>query len=934
MRLMVAAFAFTILLAAGAQAATFTVNSTGDGVDATPGNGVCETAAGNGVCTLRAAVGETNALASDDTINFAAGITTILVPTAEIDINPTGTLTITGPGANVLTIDGVSSSVNRIFQYSGGAAVTITDVTLTGGNSGFGGAIYDSGGSSLTLDRVHITGNTTTSFGGAGVYFGRGTNFIRNSTFSNNINTGNGSGGGGFFGGGDAMTVVNTTVSDNTSKFGGGIYVNASTSTTLRNVTVVNNSASGASNSGGGGIYNGSNFPLDLGNTIVANNSIGAGSTGTGPNILGAYTDSGGNFVGTTTTLDPLANYGGTTPTIRLQTGSPLIDAGVNALATGVGLTTDQRGLTRIADGNGDGSVIVDIGAYEVQAPTSATYTVNSTDDTTDAAIDGVCETAAGNGVCTLRAAIQEANATAIADNIGFNLIGTGVQTITLGDRLPDISNPVTIDGYTQPGSSVNTLAVGNNAVLRIQITTNINVDRFFTTFGGSATLRGLIINGYNTYGVAFFSSNNNIIEGCFVGTNADGTARGSLANQSTGILISVGSPNAIGTLVGGTTPASRNLISGNASFGINAGGVHVIQNNYIGTNAAGTGAIPNGGFNTAGVAAGSGTTIGGAGANLRNVISGNNGSGISLSGNNLTKPVFVLGNYIGTAVDGVTPLGNAGDGITLSTTAGNQIGNGTTTGANVIANNGGAGILNAGNNGFAVANRISVNSIYSNGGLGIDLSNTGTSDGVTINDAGDADTGANNLQNFPVITSVMPGSTLIQGTFNSTPNTVFRLEFFSVPTADASGFGEGQTFVGTANVTTDGNGDATYNLSFAPTTPAGQFVTATATDPSGNTSEFSQAVVVSPAAPTAAEVMVSGRVMRGGRGLARTLVLLTDAGGVRRTAMTNVFGYYRFQKVPVGETYIFSVKAKRYESAPQVVYLTEERGDLNFNLQ
>jgi CSLREA domain-containing protein len=162
-----------------------------------------------------------------------------------------------------------------------------------------------------------------------------------------------------------------------------------------------------------------------------------------------------------------------------------------------------------------------------------------------------------------------------------------------------------------------------------------------------------------------------------------------------------------------------------------------------------------------------------------------------------------------------------------------------------VIRNFSGAGIQVTG----GISNTWVSNSIFDNGKLGIDLNG----DGVTPNDVGtapnfDPDTGPNNLQNFPVLTGAFPdgSSTRVEGRLNSTANTVFTLEFFTNPTCDESNFGEGQTFLGTAAVTTDGTGDAIFtNLSFPVAVPLGRFVTATATGPDG-TSEFSQCVPVS----------------------------------------------------------------------------------------
>ncbi|MGI8639953.1 MAG: choice-of-anchor Q domain-containing protein [Pyrinomonadaceae bacterium] len=380
------------------QAATFTVNNNGDAVDVTAGNGVCETATGNGVCTLRAAIGETNALASDDTITFAAGITTVtLTSGVEIQMDsPQGALTINGRGANIFTIDG-GAGLNRIF-FMNNALVTITDVALTGGNgvgtfNRFGGAIYVVGGS-LTLNSTVVRNNGASDiFFGGGIYYNGGTSHrIINSTFSGNTALQCG----GFFFRVGNLNMLNSTVSGNFATeidLGFGGLCNSGTMN-IRNSTITNNSAT---NGAGGGVFN--NEVLSIGNTIIAGNTASAQ-----PEIYnsgGTITSEGNNLVGDSTgdsanTINPityqfsdildtlpmlgpltLAN-GGTTPTHALLSGSPAIDAGSNTLANMAGLTTDQRGFARIVNGDRDPSVIVDIGSYEfgALAPTAASVTV------------------------------------------------------------------------------------------------------------------------------------------------------------------------------------------------------------------------------------------------------------------------------------------------------------------------------------------------------------------------------------------------------------------------------------------------------------------------------------------------------------------------------------------------------------------------------
>jgi hypothetical protein len=155
--------------------------------------------------------------------------------------------------------------------------------------------------------------------------------------------------------------------------------------------------------------------------------------------------------------------------------------------------------------------------------------------------------------------------------------------------------------------------------------------------------------------------------------------------------------------------------------------------------------------------------------------------------------------------------------------------------------------------NAGAINNALLGNSIFSNAGLGIDLVFDGDPNCIEPNDNCDVDTGPNNLQNYPVVTSVISGggSTHIQGSLNSTPSTTFRVEFFDNSQCDPFGNGEGQTFIGSTNVMTDASCNAPINVNLPVNVQAGHVVTATATDPNNNTSEFSACRVVVQATPT-----------------------------------------------------------------------------------
>ncbi|MCM3903249.1 MAG: DUF4214 domain-containing protein, partial [Pyrinomonadaceae bacterium] len=346
------------------------------------------------------------------------------------------------------------------------------------------------------------------------------------------------------------------------------------------------------------------------------------------------------------------------------------------------------------------------------------------------------------------------------------------------------------------------------------------------------------LISGNASNGVQVFGATAtlNVVQGNLLGTDIAGAA--DLGNSDNGVLIEQGKQNT----VGGTTSGARNIISGNNANGVEfaaAAEENVVQGNLIGTNAAGTASVAN---SLEGVRlTAPKNIIGGTTPAARNVISGNSRDGIRISGAAATENQ-IQGNFVGTLADGVGQLGNADHGVHINNNASKNTIGGTAAGAgNTVAFNGGDGVFIQPGNAATKDNAVLSNSILSNTGLGIDL----FPDGITANDAGDADTGANNLQNFPALTSavVFTSSTAVAGTLNSTANTAFRLEFFSNTSCDASGNGEGQTFLGAINVTTEAGGNVSFTITTLPAIPIGRLITATATDPTGNTSEFSQCV-------------------------------------------------------------------------------------------
>lgn len=608
----------------------------------------------------------------------------------------------------------------------------------------------------------------------------------------------------------------------------------------------------------------------------------------------------------------------------------------------------------------------------------------------------------------TLRQAIITANSNGVSDTITFSLAAGTVILPT--SPLPALTEAATtIDGGATPSIELNGSLAGDPAI-GLQIS------------AANCVVRGLIINRFTDSGIRVDTNGSNTtIAGNIIGTNTAGAS--GIGNFNRGILI-VGTT---GNIIGGSTTADRNIISGNFGTGISitrsvagavvSNGAANVTGNYIGTNTAGTADLGNSqegirivdsaqsvisgnlisgndshgisiiqsanttsaannliAGNFIGVDSGgnlplandgsgvllnaSGNIIGGNSISARNIISGNAGNGVSISSSFATGNA-VQGNFIGVGQNGTTAIGNRENGVQISSLAAGNIIGGSVSGVsetpgscngvcNVIANNGDVNSVSAKagiyiDNTGGVANSVRGNSIYNNGGLGIDLGTVG----ATTNDAGDPDTGANNLQNFPVLNAANT-SGFVGGTLNSTPNTNFAIDFYRNLLTDTSTDSEGRTYIGSVSVTTDSGGNAVINFNAGGSVlSAGQFVTATATATTGatlapklkrltaatigDTSEISAAQAVIIAAPTASAVSIGGRVIAGRRGIARATVSLTDSKGVMQFAATNSFGYYRFTNVPAGDTYILTVKSKSYKFNAQVVSVTDDLNDLNF---
>lgn len=507
-----------------------------------------------------------------------------------------------------------------------------------------------------------------------------------------------------------------------------------------------------------------------------------------------------------------------------------------------------------------------------------ATYTVSNTND---------------SGAGSLRQAITDANGNAGADSINFNIAGTGVHTITLASALPTITGTVILDASTDDSFAVN----GSRPAIVLD-GANGNFNGLSLGAGASgSTIRGFVITDFQQRGILLNpGSTNNIIAGNYIGKLTAAGTQGTTTIGQWGI--SILSDN---NIIGGTSAADRNVISGNGIYGIYIGGTknNQVLGNYFGSDATGNNVVATVDYAVVLDNGSTGNIVGGAGA-AGNLFLGK--GAIWIYGEN-SDGNTVQGNQIGLAADGSTVHGITGYGIRIqnggdnniiggsgnlgnallgvqgvalemygdisgSVVQGNYIGIDrtlTVTGTNTsdITLDGGAhdnliGGANAGEGNYLTAstgsgiyltsaagvnNALLRNRIWNNGEIGIDLvGGTENSDGVTANDAGDADTGPNNLQNVPVLTlAKTDGSThiTVAGTFNSSASSHFRLEFFASSTADASGYGEGQIYLGFINVATDTSGNANFSSTFSALVPAGYAISATATKSDASYTSF-----------------------------------------------------------------------------------------------
>jgi uncharacterized repeat protein (TIGR01451 family) len=746
----------------------------------------------NGNVSLRSAIEEANYLKAPATIGFGIGsgaqtIVTSGLPLVTVPVTIDGT---TQPGFDPTTD-------KPIIQVVGG-------LSLGGDSSTVRGLVID--GVSLSGKSDLIAGNfigtdltgTTATGRGTGVTISGSKNIIGGTTAADrNLISGNTGPGVSITAGAMSNLVegnfIGTDVTG-TAKLGNvtGVLVSALNNTIGGTTAAARNVISG--NSGDGVM-----IPGGSGN-VVEGNFIGTDLTGTLP--LG----NSGDGVGVSA---PLTTIGGIVP----GSGNVISGNGGNGIVfppfaadSGVGgnlIGTDLTGTAKLGN-TGEGVLIINGHGLLIGG--------------TDPGARNVISGNGHNGVLII-----------MGQNRGNTVQGNYIGT--------DVTGATAID--------VHGVALGNglNGVSIVGAPNNL--------IGGTAAGAGNVISGNKGEGIAITgaTSTRNLVQGNFIGTDSTGTTTTdghgkALGNGGNGVAID----GAAGNTVGGTAATAGNVISGNTRDGVLIQGsgtsAITVQGNHVGTDLRGQVALPNKG---SGVEVNNipGTTVGGTAAGAVNVISGNGGAGVYIHGSGATG-TYVQGNYIGTQGDGSTALGNQFYGVYIADAASHNLIGGTDPGAgNTIAYNGdgvqpkeqGHGVLIA----DGTDNSIRRNSIFKNAGRGIALG-TGTWYD-TLNDLGDGDTGANDLQNYPVLTSVTVsgGQVKIHGFLNSQPLGTYTIEFFANSAPNPSGFGDGEKFLGDMTVTANGDGHVEFDVTLADAGAPDHYLAATATDTlTGDTSGFS----------------------------------------------------------------------------------------------
>ena len=766
----------------------------------------------SGPGSLRQAILDANANAGADTVQFqipGTGVHTI-TPTS-------GLPQVTGP------------VVFDVSQEPGYAGLPVIELDGTQAGASADGLLVSGGGST-------ITGLVINSFGGDGIrLLTKGNNVIRGNYVGTDAGGTSAMANGGDNIGVDGAsndTIGGTAAADRNVISGGaqtGIFVIGSGQDGNFNVT------GGAT----GNVIEGNYIGTDvtgaqaLGNAFpgvqiyqASRNTVGGTAPGTG-NVISGGKQNGIDILGTGTTGNIVeGNYIGVD-----ASGSAALPNAFTNLDIRQGAANNTIGGSTAAARN-----IISGGAEQGIGITGSNGNIVEgnyigTDAAGTAAIPNVL-----GGIVIFNAANNNV--------IGGTAAGTGnLISGNANDGVILNGQAGGVTGNRVQGNFIGTNAAGNAALPNSGQGVHIGNGAGGNTIGGMTTAARNVISGNLRAGVFLESGSgsNNIVQGNYIGTNAAGD--GVLGNQFSGVEI-----QGANQTIGGTAAGAGNLISGNLQSGIIVGGSSATGNrilgNRIGTNAAATGKLANA-LNGIDIQSPR-NTIGGNAPGAANVISGNVMDGIVLGslGGTTANGNIVQGNFIGTDPTATLDLGNGVDGVQIKGGADNLVGGPDAGDGNTIMFNSDDGVeLESAAALPSLRDRILANDIFSNQKLGIDLDG----DGVTQNTPGGPHSGTNNLQNFPVLTSATTTSsaTTITGTLNSAPNGTFRVEIFCSPTADPSGYGQGQIYLGFVSVQTDASGNGSFTFTPKVLIPPGQVITATATDSANNTSEYSQAIPV-----------------------------------------------------------------------------------------
>jgi hypothetical protein len=447
-----------------------------------------------------------------------------------------------------------------------------------------------------------------------------------------------------------------------------------------------------------------------------------------------------------------------------------------------------------------------------------------------------------------------------VNNNAGGSTLGAGVD-------IEGASANLVVGNFVGTSASGTMSLAGGTSSLGILIAAGATNN----TVGGTTAAARNLISGNKGSGVQIgatadqSATSGNVVAGNWIGTDVTGLLPlgNGFGSSPGGDGVDLMGTDSTGNTVGGSIAAAGNIISGNAYDGIylDDASADTLEFNLVGADGALNFSNKQIGNTNLGIELDDAPQI----TISRNLIVNNLTGGVGLfysqtSGDLIANNEIILnngdgilfcscgdggsaiyGNLIGTNASGTVNLGNKGYGIDIGS-ANNTVG-GTADGeANTIAFNTKAGI-GLENLNTDTGNAFSANSIYSNKTLGIDLGDSGV---PLKNNSGVAQVGPNDLENYPILSTAgaSNASTTIKGSLTSLANRTFTIEFFSSPSADLSGYGEGQTFIGSTTVTTNSAGKASFTF-VAPTNVAGQMLSATATDPSGNTSEFAKSILV-----------------------------------------------------------------------------------------